>query len=231
MPRAVPVTYADFLKLEAGLEAMRFVEISRHEIATIFVAHGLEPPQKIVLRGEVGFKYTENGYTVKVWTSCLREMVERCRAAPLISLAEVVSSPPGEDVGWIVVVDPYNHAQYFARPTLRTMGFVQTLLQRIWITQRKVINRPLCEKCQKFMGIFEKDDGGTFWACLRKVLHADGKPFWRDWDHKLPPRALRIAKAWRRQFQRYLKRKRANGHEPRRARSIRKGWAATRDPY
>ncbi len=234
MPRAVPVTYADFLKIEAELTSkrMRFVEIDRQEVATIIVAHGLVPPRKIIRPGEIGFRYTENGYTIKVWTSCLRRVVEQCRAEPLLSQNVTVGRPTSKDAGWIVVVDSTDQSQYFARKTHRTKGFVETLLRRVWITQFKVRNRPLCKTCGKFMKIFVQDDGGTFWACFRKGLHDDGNPRWEDWDCGLPPRARRYAKAWRKPAERNRKKvKISTGQKPRRACTIRKGWRAAKNPY
>ena len=231
MPKAVPVTYADFLRIEATLKSLGFDEIHRGEVAIITLAHGLIPPRRIVIAGEVGFKCSLNGYTVKVWTSCVREAVERCREAPLFSRGEAVGRPPGEDLGWIVVTDAFNHAQYFARPSLRTKNFVRTLCRRVWITLWKVQHRPLCEKCRKFMHIFRKEDGGTFWACLRNAFHETTKPVWLGWDFGLPPGALAFALAWRSEFHRYLKRERARGNNPQRARTIRHGWIETKDPY
>jgi hypothetical protein len=233
MPAAVPVTFKDFLKIEAELRKLGFVPISGRETMRVIVSHGLESHRKSV-RHEAGFKYYENGYLVKVWTSCYQHEIDQCRKDPDLFQDRVVSRPAGTDVGWILIVDPKNWAQYFARPVLRTKNFVRTFLRRAWITQRKIKTRPLCEQCEKYMEICAKESGATFWVCYgrsKKDAHEPKRPVFKDWDHGLPPRALQLAKAWRKEFRRYLKKEFAKGNQPRRANTIRKGWKESKNPY
>jgi hypothetical protein len=184
------------------------------------------------VEGEVGFKFFENGLIVKLWTSCLRSKVEECRREPLISDDNIVSRPAGEDMGWIVVTNEFNRAQYFARPTLRTKNFVKTLIQRAAITIRKVQNRPRCERCGKWMKIFRKPSRATFWACFHKHILVTKRPTptWRGWDFALTARMLAIVTAWRKEFHRYLQAQRDKGNNPRPAAKIRKAWFATINP-
>jgi hypothetical protein len=230
MPKAIPVTYGDFLKLEAMLRKWGFVEISRRETLTVVVAEGLVN-YKVVRRGEVGFKYFENGYVVKVWTSCLREEVEQCRREPLISQDVVVSRPVATDLGWILITDRQNKAQYFARPTMRTKHFIKKLIARAGITTKKVQCRPLCAQCGTFMQIHQKPNRATFWECRENQRHIPQKPVWKDWDFALTPHMLAIVREWRKEYHRYLAREKAKGHVPRHASEIRKRWIPTRDPY
>lgn len=229
LPKAVRVTYQAFLELKKELLRMGFAPISRTEVGRAMVNWDLKPPHMVKIPGEIGFKYSENGLTVKVWTSCVRSLVEACEREAEISAHCSVGRPPGGDSGW-VLIERLGREQYFARPTNRTKNFVRTLLQRAWITQWKVQHRPLCPACNKFMSIFSRGNGAVFWCCLRTGLHDDTKPRWANWDAGLPPKALRISKAWRREFHRYLKKKREEGEEPRRASAVRTGWHAGRDP-
>jgi len=167
-----------------------------------------------------------------VVTSCLRDVVEKCRSGALPNANEiVVSRPAGEDAAWVLIVDAEGRAQYFARPIFRTKNFVQTLLRRTWITRKRIMDRPLCSGCGKFMDICESQWGGNFWGCYRRKLHPEGKSVFKNWDFNLPVKALRIVQTWRKQFAKYLQAEREKGHEPRRASTIRKPWRVTRDPF
>jgi len=235
MPVSVPVTFGKYMELEVGLKSMGFSEIVRGEMAVTMRAYGVRPP-RAPRAGEIGFKYVAHGYVVKVWTTCMRGAVEKCRRAGLhdgsSTVAEVVvGRPAGKDVGWIVIADHFGRAEYFARPTLRTKNFVTTLLRRTWITKRRVERRPLCPSCHKFMWICTKQSGATFWACRRRQSHPDGRSVFKDWDASLPPKALKLARAWRKSFSTHLKKARQEGKEPRRASTIRTPWTAEENPF
>ncbi len=232
MAEFVPVTFKKFLELEAGMKSMGFVEIYPREMAVIIKAYGLQPPPRETRCGEIGYRCSFHGYIVKVWTSCMRDVVEQCRrSAPGTADQIVVSRPAEEDCGWVLIADFRGAAQYFARPAFRTRNFVKTLLRRAWITQRRIKDRPLCPACGKFMEICTRKSGATFWGCYRRTLHPDGFATREDWDCGLPPKALAIAKAWRREFSRYLREARKKGRNPRRASEVRNAWKATRDPH
>jgi len=232
VPAAVPITYSQFCEIERWCRKHGGVEMGGREAIRMVYAYGLVRRRRIILEGEVGFKFFENGLIVKVWTSCLRSEVEKCRREPLLSADVIVSRPPGEDMGWIVITNEFNRAQYFARPTLRTKNFVKTFIQRAGITIRKVQRRPLCEKCGKWMIIFRKASRATFWACFHRHLPRERRPtpFWKGWDFALTARMKAIVVAWRREFHRYLEAQRENGHTPRPAAQIRNAWVSTRDP-
>lgn len=233
VPEFVPVTFKKFLELEKGMLSMGFVEIFPREMAVIIKAHGLQPPPREHRAGEIGYKCSFHGHTVKAWTSCVRGLVEQCRrAAPGIDVDDmIVSRPVDEDSGWVLIVDGAGRAQYFARPVFRTRNFVRTFLRRAWITQKKVKDRPLCPVCGKFMAIITTKSGGNFWGCYRRNLHPDGFATREDWDFNLPPRAMKIAKAWRREYDRYLRAARKKGKAPRPASEIRNPWRSTKDPF
>ena len=232
MPAAVPVTYRQFCEIEYWCLAHGCVEIQGREVIRMIQVYGLRR-HRVIVEGEVGFKYFENGLMVKIWTSCLRSEVERCRREPLISGDIIVSRPPGEDMGWIVITNEFNRAQYFARPTLRTKNFVRTLIQRAGITIRKVQYRPTCEICRKWMVIFRKPTRATFWACFHRQtpFHFGSKPAWKGWDFALTKRMRMIVVAWRREFHRYLEAQRAKGCEPTPAATIRRAWFETVNPH
>lgn len=219
MPAAVPVTYRDFLRLQSGLWHMGFTEMD-YEDDTITVDEGSLPPK--VISGEVGFVYRKNGYVVKVWTTCLRCVIEECSKIPSLFMDTAVSRPPGEDMGWVVITDQRDKEQYFTRPTLRTKGFITTFLRRAWITWKKVALRPRCPECQRLMTIFRKKSRATFWACFLSEAHRERKPTWKDWDFCLTEKERGYAEGWRKEYHRYLDQQHKKGHIPQRASAIRK---------
>lgn len=231
MPAAASITYGQFCEIENWCLSHGCVEIQGREVIRMIQFYGLRR-YRVILEGEVGFKYFENGLVVKIWTSCLRSEVAKCRREPLISDDIIVSRPPGEDMGWIVITNEFNRAQYFARPTLRTKNFVKTFIQRAGITIRKVQKRPPCERCGKWMRIFRKPTRATFWGCLHNQIPIGKrpKPFWKSWDFALTERMLAIAIAWRKEFHRYLTKAKEEGRDPRPAAKIRHAWFATIDP-
>ncbi len=231
MPKGVPVTFRAFQEFEEKICKLGFSEMSRKEIAIITEAHGLVPPRS-PQPGEIGFKYSAHGYTVKVWTSCVRAVVEKCRKCSAGQADDVVVSREiGGDMGWVLIVDAHGSEQYFSRPVLRTANFVRNILRRTWIAQRRIDRRPLCPECRKYLVISRNKHGGFFWGCYHAELHSDGRPRFAGWDVALPPRALKYAKMWREEFARYRRSLEKQGKKPRRAASLRKPWRSTRDPY
>jgi hypothetical protein len=230
MAVGVPVTFGDFLKIEAKLRKHGFVEIHRKETQDTIVAHGLKS-HRTVRGAEVGFKYFRNGYVVKVWTSCLGREVDQCRKEPLLSLDVVVSRPPEEDFGWVVLTDSRNHAEYFARSTKRTKNFVTNLLKRALITAQKVQNRPLCPKCKTFMEIHREPTGATYWECRQMDRHADGRFTFQNWDVGLGSKGKKAVEGPRNAYRRTHQKEKAEGRGQRRMAEIRIGWEPTRDPY
>jgi hypothetical protein len=214
------------------LKRRGFVEISAREKRDAFVAHGLIPPQNSV-PGEVGFKCSRHGYTMKVWTSCLRALVRECSNDPENLFDVIVSIPTDEDCGWVLIVDEYNRAEYYARHVNRTKNFVENLLERAWITFLRMANRPLCPKCEKYMHIHRKENMQTFWICKRASSHDTQKPFFKNWDFALTDKAQRAANKPRKSAANFRKAQRALGKEPRTIVQVRKktGWKATKDPY
>lgn len=206
MPIAVPVTFRKYFELEQKLKALGFVEIPWWETATILEPRGVDP-QRVFVRGEIGFELAIKGHKVRVWTSCIRREVERCRRHNLLN--EIVSRAPKRDAGYVLITDFAGRAHYFAGRTSRTKNFVRTLLRRAWIAQYKIQNRPACRICGAAMDICSRSDtGGNFWGCFQKGSHPDGKPVWEEWDFGLPPNAKRIAVAWRKERARYYEARR-----------------------
>ena len=200
MPEAVPVVYADFRIIREELESLGFRRIPPWVKQKIVRYRDGVAVEEFVIAKEVGFEFFHHGYQVRAWTSCLHGAVYACDWAPSSSFDVVVGRPAGEDAGWIVIVDPIGREQYFARKVMRTKNFVRNFLERVRITQKKVIGHPVCLQCGRRMEIVRrrKTTGATFWACYNKDAHIGNRPVWEDWDVALSEKDLKIAEGWRR---------------------------------
>lgn len=224
MPKAVPVTFADFRRLETGAaEVMRCKEVSGQEMDRIRRLFGFAPAHNGA-DDEAGYKRSVNGFTLWIWTSCLREEIEWCRREPLVSDGRIVSRPSGGGAGRVYITDARGRALYFAHHVARTEGFILNLLRVAWLALWRICHPQWCPECSRIMRIIQhKDDGGTFWACLRTSIHRDGEPRWADWDKDLPPKAMATVLRRRGKFRSYLKTERSQGNEPERAWAFRTG--------
>jgi hypothetical protein len=240
MPKAVAVRFRDYVAIETYLKKQGFREMSRREVADDIIAHGVKFFHKST-GTEKGFVLTYKGLTIKGWTSCDRERVDDCyrelATHPLLKEAigdVIVGRAPGTDMGWIVVVDSKDKAQYFAAPFHRTKNFGLSLCEAARVTQIRIQNRPLCAECQVYMMIRQEESRATYWACFRTASHAGQKPVFLNWDHALPPAAKKVVTRRRNKRKSWQKTKaklRAEGKPVRSAREIRRGGIATKNPY
>jgi hypothetical protein len=202
MERAFRIKYKNRVGMKKVLEKMGFRPMSRLrgeiEEDTIFY-EGRE--YQLSSAREEGYIYVANGLKAKVWTTVLLALVMECdrkhaNAPPLLKpavaadLADViVSSPPGIDMGWVLIADLNDNAQYFSVPFPRTAGFMKALCSYARIAQIKVQNRPRCERCGMRMEIFVNKKRQTYWVCDDIKFHKPQERVSVDWDHKLPEAA------------------------------------------
>ncbi len=177
----------DFQTLEKEILEMGYQEITRKDSAKKFLRLNLNPPRTIIGR-EASYKYTNNGYTVILHTSFLKN--------------ENKWRNIGTDAGWILIAEG-DKPLYFARPFLRSKNFVIKFLCYAWITKWKVNNRPLCPLCKGYMDISRKYNSRQyFWSC-DKNRHTIGKPVNFPWDYNLPPKALKFVNIRREKTKKY----------------------------
>ena len=212
MPPKVYPPLEAFEQFDGDMRSIGFRGITRIELQKDFVRFGLEPPTPRKGR-EVGYAYHANGLTVRVWTSWLPEEE---------SIRE-------EDAGWVLIADG-DVGVYFVPPLSRTKNFFNTLAKHAWVAQWRVINRPLCSECKKFMHIVRgRYPKQRYWICRRKNLHSDHEYEFRSWDlGGLPPRAKKFVDAVRKERRRYRKELKKEGKVVERAVFKRKGWKQTR---
>lgn len=181
VPKQVLPDAIGFAWLSRRFVRLGFRPTSRLELGKCFERLGLVAPRH--RRGrEVGFTFHANGLTVVAWTTWLRQE-EMARE---------------EDSGWVVIRDG-DEAVYFSHDIRRTKNFLSRLLIQARLAQLRVLNRPICPECHKFMDI---TNGmalkSRYWRCALRENHENHKVTRRSWDFGLPPKAIKFVQAERR---------------------------------
>ena len=208
MAKKVEVTSEEFMRLDSELRELGFQRKFKKDMKNNFERLGLELTRhQRKAKGEVGYEFTKNGLTVHVWSSWVEEDGKANK----------------NDYGWILISngDP---AKYFAKPFRRTEGFVTKLLSYAWISQWKVIHRPLCSECKRFMDITSPNLKGRpleefltrlrqrFWVCNNPEAHE--KPVYLNWDAGLGPKAKAFLAQRRKETAAYNKKRKLEGKNP-----------------
>lgn len=203
------LTKEDFLFLESFLLSWGYRRIAKIDKAKSFSRLQLQAPRKLA-GSEVGFEYSNHGYTVVIWVSYLEE--------------EGKWRDVGEDAIWILTREG-DKALYFAKPFKRISGSILRVLRYAWITKWKVDHRPLCRECKAYMHISRRSNGrGYYWRCDHKEKHTDQKSVFENWDYKLPPKATEFVEIRRNYTAAYKERNEKAGKTPIPAAVIRKPW-------
>jgi len=182
VPPQVQLTPTDFESIHAFHMELGFREITSDEVQEDFLKYGLKAPRRIEGK-EVGFLFSGNGLTIRVWTSWLAEE-GRMRVS---------------DSGWVLIIQD-GSTRYFCHPLHRTKHFVKNLNKQAEIAYERVVKRPRCPECGEFMDIAGKkeDYKAKFWQCSRRRLHLLGGYNFRQWDYPLSPENLKFKKGERR---------------------------------
>ena len=196
----VKLTTEDMNTIDREMIKMGFRNRTTHDSRKVFERLGLIPPRKIIGREE-GYEYSNNGYTVKCWTSFVKS---------LNKFREV-----GKDVAWILAVEG-DQALYFARPLQRRSGtMVQRFLSYAWVTKWKIDHRPLCKHCKAYMNIFRKEHSRSYmWICKNSEKHPSGKFQFESWDIGLPDKAQAFVDIRRENTKRYKAKNQKEGKHP-----------------
>ena len=203
----------DFLSLDSSFkgEQMQFRQFSFSEFRKTFNRLGLVAPRPKPGR-EIGYIYQANGLTVFVWTTFLADQKVTRES----------------DLGWVLIASG-DTAQYFAHPIRRTKNFMRNLLCHAWLAKFRVLHRPICPKCGKYMEITRGEAlKSRYWSCKNVEAHDNKKWTHESWDYLMQPKAMRFIKSERNARARYRKERREKGLSTDQAMLTRKKWGQNR---
>lgn len=213
MPKKILPNAEAFALFDEWMLSLAFTSIPHMEFKKDFARLGLEAPRPREGR-EVGYKFSSCNLEVIVWTTYL------CPAGPMRD----------EDAGWVLIREG-DRARYFSHPMPRTKNFLSHLYKRAFVAQKRIMLRPLCSECKKYMSIqFGKGLKSRYWECRQVGKHADGKRVRLSWDQGLEayPNVLAFVKAERDVRERYRDAARVEGKKPGTAMLNRKPWRPKR---
>ena len=189
-----------------------FRRITKVEFSRAYHHFGLVAPSPRKGR-EIGYAFSANGLTGKIWSSWLVE-------------EETIRD---EDAGW-ALIEESDDAVYFAPPLNRTKNFLTKLLKYAYVVRWRVLHRHLCPECGSLMHITKgKHLKQRYWICRRWSNHPRRNYQFLNWDHDLPPRMKKFLMDERKKRAGSRKEFREDGTPVRRAVTIRKGWKKTRN--
>jgi hypothetical protein len=208
LPKQQLFSKKDFDYLKSQLEKWGFRQISSQEFCLEYRQKRLKAPR--VREGrETGFVFKSQGLKVIVWTTWLEEQ----------------SRARDSDAGWVLISD-FQKVLYFSHPLRRTKNFIRHLLQQAYIARQRVIHRPRCPGCGKFMNITPgKGIKARYWSCSRRRFHPQGIIYTKDWDCGINnPKIQKYLDQKRKAQKKYYQKRRAQGKRVPRAMMIRKPW-------
>lgn len=200
MPRQVLPDEKSFTNFKEKILVLGFRELTNEEFMRAIRRSGFRPPSSSVGR-TTAFVYSAdrldkpNDLEVFVWTTYLsQEQKSRATAS-----------------GWILITQA-GRARYFAHPLMRTKNFLITLIRLAWIARWRVINRPTCRECQRYMKIaYGWAIKSRYWRCDYKSQHHPYEPVFEDWDIGMPPKAFAFLKKRRKIRRKYREGRRKAG--------------------
>lgn len=203
------LTEDDFLFLERMLLDMGYRRVTPYDSKKDFIRLNLSPPRDLVGR-ETSYYYSHNGYTVMLHTTFLGK--------------EKKWRDTGTDLGWNLIKHG-DKVVYFAKPFLRTKGFILKFLRYAAISRWKVDHRPLCKECGAFMVIFRNSQTRQcFWSCFNTTRHPENKSEFLSWDSEVSPDDIKFLNIRRKYTARYHTKNKKEGKTPTPAAVIRKPW-------
>lgn len=200
----------DFYRLRGRLFERKFQVISPQDVNQTRYRYGIESVT-LDLGRETGFKFSHNGYTVKVWPS----------------FVEATQEYKVHDYGFVLIVrDRDNYVAYWGRLIRRTKNFGDNVFDLADKCRQVVLGVVPCPdpRCRQLMHIVPGRRGkGKMYACLNDALHgyAKGPTMSIDYnlDEKTKDYAIRHRKARKRDnADKRRKTPRASGFGNRRAR-------------
>lgn len=214
MPKQVLPSELDFAYFADELEALGFREMTDEEFYESFKKKRLKAPRKRYPKKQnhrqVGFVFYAYGLRVCVWTTWLKKQ----------------DKPKKSSEAWVIIEDK-NKALYFSHPIHRTKNFVINLLRQAQIARTRIINRPLCPKCNDWtwMKIVQgRSVKSRYWRCSRKAYHKNNKPEYLDWDCGISDADKAYLKPIRKKRAKYRKKRKKQGKPNNVAMKKRKTW-------
>ena len=180
MPKKVLPKSSDFAYISHELEKLDFKQISVNEFCETFKRLNLKAPRPRQGR-ETGFVFTRHGLRVVVWTTWIKSQ----------------GKARDTDAAWIVIAKG-DKALYFSHPIHRTKNFCVNLLKQTWIARHRVLHRPHCSECGRFMEIASgKGVKSRYWCCFNKSGHKSNNLVYLEWDYNLPEKAQKYVNGLR----------------------------------
>lgn len=206
----VKLTVDDYLFLDEELRGIGYSVITKSDKSKDFFRLELQAPRPIK-GSEIGYRYSNNEYTAKIWTSFLP--------------AEQKFRDTGEDAMWPIITQA-DELAYSAKPIYRkSREDLMKTLRYAWVNKWKIDNIPLCPCCNARMVIFRKANSRRYmYACKKKGAHPDNKWRFRSWDYGLKEKAQAFVDIRRAATARYKEKMKALGKDPKPAAKIRKRW-------
>ncbi len=211
MPRQILPDEKAFADFKEKLLARGFRELTNEEFSTTFSRLGLTAPRSKEGR-ETGFIFNANDLKVFVWTTYLNSE-QRSRDS---------------DAGWVLIADG-DRARYFTHPMMRTKNFLTRLARRAWIARWRVVHRPLCPECRRYMKIaYGRALKSRYWRCDYRSSHHPYKPIFLAWDYGMPPKALAFIEKERKLREKYRDSRKKAGKPNNVAMNNRRRWKRRR---
>ncbi len=209
MPRQILPDEKAFTAFRKKLLTLGFRELTSEEFSKTFKRLGLEAPRPQEGR-ETGFIFSANELKVFIWTTYLSQE-QKSRDS---------------DAGWILIADG-DRARYFTHPLRRTKNFLLKMVRHAWVARWRIIHRPLCPQCQRYMRIaYGQALKSRYWRCDNMRHHA--KPIFVAWDNGMPPKALAFLQIQRKARSRYRQTRKKAGKPNNVAMLNRKKWPKRR---
>lgn len=205
----------DFAHFEELCQELGFKKIPPDEARRRLQQAAKKPRQPQEGR-EIGFEFTTKGLIVTVWTTYLEDKNE--------------FRGKGTDAGWVLITQN-NKAVHFSRPARRTKNFLLNLYRRVWKNWYRILERPSCPECGRFMEITRdrRHLKGRYWSCNQKELHKSGEKHTRGFNFALLliPKVRKFIEKERKGRRRYNVRRKQDGKQLYAAMLKRKKWVAT----
>jgi len=204
----IKLTEDEFLFLDELLIGVGYKRMLKRQKAKDVIRLNLEAPRPI-FGSEVGYFYSNNGYTAKFWSSWL-ETEKKFRDV-------------STDAFWSIITHG-DELAYTAKPFNRDgIESILNAARYAFVAKAKIDNVPLCPVCKARTAIFRKKNTRQYmWICRKK--HPDNKFKFVSWDCGMGPNTKDFLVVRRLATAKYKERCEREGRKPIPAAVLRKKW-------